>query len=99
MKNSRRQGAGKADSSMRWIASTSARVAGSMISRSRILLLLQLHLGLGQPHVDRRDVAIALPFTALLELQRAPRAAERHVAVLQKVGDADHAPFRRRIAE
>src|SRR4028119_994297 len=85
-KNSRRHGAGNDTSSMRWMASTSPMAAGSM-SRSSIRLLLrlllpqlllsQLNLGLGQPHVNRRDVAMAIPLTARLDGLGAARTAGR----------------------
>src|SRR5687768_14684203 len=74
------------------MASRSARVAAAM-TRSRILFLLQLHFRLGEPDVDRRDVAIPLAFAALFDLDRAPRAAERDVLALQELADRDHARF------
>src|SRR5687767_6872941 len=75
------------------MASRSATVTGAITS-SLILLLQQLDLGLGEPDVDRRDVAIAEPLTALLDLDGPPRAAKGDVVVLNEVGDADHAAFR-----
>src|SRR6185295_6098265 len=77
--------------------SRSARVAAVItrsLTTSRMLFLLQFHFRLGQPDVDRRHVAIALACAARLDLDRAARAAERHVLALQKLADRDRALFR-----
>src|SRR6185503_17525988 len=90
-KNSRRHGAGNDTLSMRCTASTSAGVASTIWSASSgILFLQQLHFRFGQPHVNRRDVAVAIAFASLDDLDRAPRAAESHVVALHDVGHANH---------
>src|SRR5204863_9724095 len=93
-KKSRRHGTEKESRSMRWIASRSRPAAGAIARSLRILFLPQLDLGLGQPDIDRRHVPVAIAVAiALADLHRAPRAAQRDVVALQKLGDVDHVRF------
>src|SRR5260370_343095 len=88
-KNSRRQGAGNEIVSRRCTASMSCAVAVRISTSSRILFLLQLHLGFGEADIDRRHVAIAVDGVVQRQLARPPRTAGGDVAVLQKIGGVD----------
>src|ERR1051325_3079732 len=68
----------------------SAAVATSMATPSGIRSLLQPDFGLGQADVDRRDIAVPFDTAARGNLNRAARAAHRHVRVLHELGDGQH---------
>src|SRR4051794_12900838 len=95
-KKSRRHGAAKMFVSRRWISSTSSSVGMANVTSSMTLAASQPGLGLGQADVDRRDVAVALSLAARFDGRGATGARQRHVAVLQKVADAEHLAGRRR---
>src|SRR5258708_7205086 len=58
------------------------------ISRSPILLM-QFYLSLGQAHIDRRDVGVALERIRGRQLVGPTRAGGGDVAVLQEAGNID----------
>src|ERR1051326_2353135 len=55
------------------------------VMRISPILLLELHLGLGEADVDRRDVGVTIGGTVAHDLDRAARALDGHVVRLHEV--------------